>query len=130
MHFLELTWDRYQDECVIEGHQFVLDNTILFLHRILTWPHTPKSIKDPLPAFYALTPLDKSGSYVLEAKVRIAESNPTLIGRAERELVNLQTQMKGVIDMVAPERLALDTRAMQVRPRLGMAAQNPAQARG
>jgi mediator of RNA polymerase II transcription subunit 18 len=127
---LLLTLSRYHGESIVEGHQFILDNTILFLHRTLTWPHASKSINDPLPAFSALLPVDESGSYVLEAKVRISESNPTLIGKAERELINFQTQMRGVIDMVAPERLALDTRALQIRPRLGLAAQNAVQVRG
>ncbi|KIW05322.1 hypothetical protein, variant [Verruconis gallopava] len=119
------------NQTVVEGHRFILDNIILCLHRIMTLPTPIQSINDPLPAVSSLVPLDKSGSYVLEAKVRIAESNPSLISRAEQELAAFQTRMRGVIDLVVPERLALDTRALHVRPRLGTAAQgNSAQARG
>jgi len=101
---------KYVSEYVIEGHRFVLDNTILFLHRILSWNTPPSDIKTSLPAFSNLSPLDPSGAYLLEAKIRLSESNPVLIKIGEGELTGLQKHLKGVLDMRPPERLALDTR--------------------
>jgi mediator of RNA polymerase II transcription subunit 18 len=96
----------------VEGHRFVVNNTVLYLHRVLQWPSPPStaSINAPLPPFPELKPLDSSGAYVLEAKIRLSGSNPSLIKLGEDELIGFRTRMKGVIDMKSPERLALDTR--------------------
>jgi hypothetical protein len=62
--------------------------------------------------------LDSSGTLILEAKIRIATPEPGIIGRAEKELLDFKKRISGVVELEAPERLALDTRCLTSRPRL------------
>jgi len=97
---------------MVEGHRFVLNNIVLFLHRILHWqkPVDPPSINTPVRSSENLKPLDPSGGYILEAKIRLSDSNPVLLKIGEEQLLGLRTRLIGVVDMKVPERLALDTR--------------------
>jgi mediator of RNA polymerase II transcription subunit 18 len=118
-----LTIYRRQQETILQGHRFILSNMILTLHKVLTNPRpttSNSSINDPIPALSSLTPLDPSSGYILEAKVRVSETSPNLTDAAEKELVAFADRMKGVIEMVVPERLSLDTRYLAQRPRVGV----------
>lgn len=99
---------------MVEGHRFVLNNTVIFLHRILRWqkPINPPSINTPVSVGSSdnLKPLDPSGAYLVEAKIRLADSNPALIKTGEDQLMGLRSRLTGVVEMKVPERLALDTR--------------------
>jgi mediator of RNA polymerase II transcription subunit 18, fungi type len=91
----------------------VLNNIIIFLHRVLQREKQvdPPSINTPVSTASAdLKPLDHTGGYILEAKIRLSESSPALIKTGEDQLTGLRNRLKGVIEMKAPERLALDTR--------------------
>jgi mediator of RNA polymerase II transcription subunit 18, fungi type len=90
----------------------VLNNTVIFLHRILRWqkPIHPPSINTKVRSSEHLKPLDPSGGYMVEAKVRLSDSNPTLLKIGEDQLLGLRSRLIGVVDMKMPERLALDTR--------------------
>jgi mediator of RNA polymerase II transcription subunit 18 len=64
-----------------------------------------------LPSLDALKPLDPSGSYILEAKIRVQDLNNAAVSEAGvKELNGFREQMKGCVELHAPERLALDTR--------------------
>lgn len=98
---------------MVEGDRFVLNNIVIFLHRILQWqtPIAPPSINTPVSfGSTNLKPLDPSGGYVLEAKIRVSQSDPALIKIGEDQLLSLKTRLNGVVEMKVPERLALDTR--------------------
>lgn len=119
-----LTPRRFVSEYYIEGHRFVHENVAIFLHRVLHEPGvrsletTPKST---LPGFDALQPLDPSGAYILEAKIRVQDVNNTAVSDAGVEELNrFKTQMKGCVELAAPERLLLDTR-VKWKPNAGPA---------
>lgn len=109
-----LTTHRFISEYYVEGHRFVHENIVIFLHRILHEPGVRSletSPKPVLPSFSALQPLDPSGAYILEAKIRVQDLNNTVVSDAGVEELNrFKTQMKGCVELVAPERLLLDTR--------------------
>jgi mediator of RNA polymerase II transcription subunit 18 len=110
---------RYVQELISSGHQFILSSTILHLHHHLRYPvPQPPSLSSPLPPSSAMVPLDPSGTYILEAKIRITDATPALLARAEKELLQFKERMQGVLEMNVPERLALDTRALRNRPQL------------
>jgi mediator of RNA polymerase II transcription subunit 18, fungi type len=90
-----------------------LNNTILFLYRILLYPtaNSDSSLRTSLPSFGELKPLDPSGAYILEAKLRLSDgSNASLVSVGQQELERFQHRMKGVVELKVPDRLALDTR--------------------
>ena len=87
---------RFVSEYYIEGHQFVHENVVVFLHRILHEPGVRSletTPKEHLPPFSHLHPLDPSGAYILEAKIRVQDlNNPTLVDLGVEELKAFQTQ--------------------------------------
>ena len=106
----------------MEGNRFVLNNVVVFLHRVLHEPGvrsletTPKV--DP-PAFAALKPFDPSGAYILEAKVRVQDlNNQAVVEEGVNELKAFQKQMKGCVELDIPDRLSLDTRVKYRPPHL------------
>ncbi|KAF2002644.1 hypothetical protein P154DRAFT_488080 [Amniculicola lignicola CBS 123094] len=106
--------NKFVSEYYVEGHRFVLGSVILFLHRVLQEPGvrvietTPKSA---LPAFAALEPLDPSGQYLLEAKIRVSDLNtPAVVEGGIEELKKFKQSMVGCVELFVPDRLQLDTR--------------------
>ena len=66
---------------------------------------------ESLPPLSTLKPLDPSGSYILQASIRIADgTKPDTMTVGINELKAFKDTMRGVVDMVVGERLALDTR--------------------
>ena len=94
---------------------FVLDDTVLFLHRVLNLPESQQpASKTPvhsLPPFGNLSLLDPSGSYVLQACVTVQDSgNPDLLKAASQRLLALKEQLKSIVKLEPADRLSLDTR--------------------
>jgi mediator of RNA polymerase II transcription subunit 18 len=122
-------------EYYIEGHRFVHSNVIILLHRILHEPGVRNLQTEPKvnpPAFDALQLLDQSGTYILEAKVRVQDfKDASVLESAVDELKRFQTQMRGCVELVLPDRLTMDTR-VKYRPPPGAVtkAQVQAQAQG
>ncbi|KNG52298.1 rna polymerase ii mediator complex subunit [Stemphylium lycopersici] len=117
-------------EYYVEGYRFVHGNVVIFLHRILHEPgvrNIQKAPKTTLPTFTGLKLLDPSGAYVLDATVQIEDfNNAAVLEAGVNELKRFQTQMKGCVNLVLPDRLAQDSRvkykpppppATQARPR-------------
>ncbi|KAL6707963.1 hypothetical protein ACN47E_003637 [Coniothyrium glycines] len=106
--------NRFVTEYFVEGHRYVHGNVIIFLHRILHEPgvrNVEEAPKINLPSFAGLDLLDQSGAYILEAKVRVQEyHNASVLETGVNELKKFQTQMKGCVELVLPDRLGLDTR--------------------
>ncbi|PVH94623.1 hypothetical protein DM02DRAFT_183646 [Periconia macrospinosa] len=111
---------QFVSEYYIEGHRFVHGNVVIFLHRILHEPGVRSLETAPKthpPPFAALQPLDPSGAYILEAKVRVHDFNQTtVLDNAVREIAAFQDQMKGCVELALPDRLALDPRVKWKSP--------------
>ncbi|KAF2656771.1 hypothetical protein K491DRAFT_777657 [Lophiostoma macrostomum CBS 122681] len=122
--------NQFVSEYYIEGHLFVHENINIYLHRVLHEPGVRSLETEPkqqLPGFDALQPLDPSGAYMLEAKVRVQDINNTAVTEAAaEELRRFKTQMKGCVTMNIPDRLAMDTR-IRYRPQVAQPPRKPAQ---
>ncbi|KAK2763910.1 Mediator of RNA polymerase II transcription subunit 18 [Arachnomyces sp. PD_36] len=107
----------YISEYIIEGNTFILDDIVIFLHRVLNFPATdgqedPKTPRQHLPPLEELQPLDPSGSYVLQTAITVQDSgNPDLLRAASQHLLELKERLKAVVKLEPADRLALDTRA-------------------
>lgn len=106
----------YISEYIIEGNTFILDDIVIFLHRVLNFPaDAQEDLKAPrrhLPPLKELQPLDPSGGYVLQAAITVQESNnPDLLRAASQHLLALKERLKAVVKLEPADRLALDTRA-------------------
>ncbi|KAI2039723.1 Mediator of RNA polymerase II transcription subunit 18 [Ophidiomyces ophidiicola] len=104
----------YVSEHVLEGSLFVLDDTVLLLHRILTFPPDDSAKRAParrLPGLQTLLPLDKSGGFVLQASIIVQDSvNRDMMDTASQRLLRLKEQLKSAVKLEPADRLALDTK--------------------
>ena len=91
---------------------FVHHDTVLRLTRLLCFPPSSQvAIDQPLLPLDDLVLLDASGAWTLEASVRIDDrSKPALVRAATDQLLGLQRDLKGAVDLRVPERLSMDTR--------------------
>lgn len=110
---MALILDSFVVEFIVEGHHVVHKNILVSLFRIVkSNDQTQAAPSTTLPSLESLVPLDSSGTFVLEARVRIDDrTKPTLVTAASDELNAFRDLMRGSVDMKAPERLSLDTRA-------------------
>jgi len=116
--YLDLERYGFLAEFVLEGHRLICRDIILSLYRVLKLPPQAEGQSNrpttTLPALEQLGLLDASGAFVLEACVRVEDrTKPSLVQTASEELNWLRKEMKGVVDLRAAERLALDTRVKQ-----------------
>ena len=104
----------YISEYVVEGNMFILDDAVLFLHRVLNY--SPGFLKDPskptdsLPPLEQLVPLDPSGIYILQASITVQDVNPDMLKAAAHRLTRVKDHLKSVAKLEPGDRLALDTR--------------------
>lgn len=105
-------------EYCVQTQRVVSRDILLSLQRILCFvPGVPdqSSPQQSLPPLSSLTLLDPSGAFLLEAKVQVDDrTKQTLVQRAFDQLNWLKSELKGVVELRAPERLALDTRVKGV----------------
>ncbi|OAX81900.1 hypothetical protein ACJ72_03754 [Emergomyces africanus] len=114
----------YISEYVVEGHTFILDDTVLFLHRVLTFPPSnddgsgggstgaiTKAPAEYLPPLDKMVLLDTSGAYVLQASITVQDSgNPDTLKANSQRLLGLKEHLKSVVKLEPADRLSLDTR--------------------
>lgn len=104
----------YASEYIVEGHSFVRDDTVLFLHRVMNFPanqHPSTVPAQQLPPLDHLKPLDPSGGFVLQVSITVQDSgNPDLLKAASQRLLGLKEQLKSTVKLEPADRLALDTR--------------------
>ncbi|KAJ5678664.1 Mediator of RNA polymerase II transcription subunit 18 [Penicillium macrosclerotiorum] len=102
-------------EYVVEGHVFIHNDIVLFLHRVLHYPTGEQEPRDPrrqLPSFQSMAPLEKSGSYVLQASITVQDgTNQETMKKASQHLFGLREQLKSSVRLEEADRLSLDTRA-------------------
>lgn len=94
---------------------FILNDIVIFLHRVLNYPSEspdPHAPRRQLPAFDQMTPLDKSGSYVLQAAIAVQDGgNQETMRTASQHLFGLREQLRSAVRLEHADRLSLDTRA-------------------
>ncbi|KAJ5217607.1 mediator of RNA polymerase II transcription subunit 18 [Penicillium citrinum] len=102
-------------EYLVEGDMFVHNDIVIYLHRVLHYPNSPGEEREPrhqLPAFQQMSPLEKSGSYVLQASITVQDgSNQETMKTASQHLFGLREQLKSAVRLEMADRLSLDTRA-------------------
>jgi hypothetical protein len=99
---------------VVEGHEFVLDNVVVYLHRIRKFAEVPLPTVDrPLPPLEQMPLLDESGAWILRMTLTIlnGDKSPKLIEQAMNEIDLAKKRLGGVVDLVIPDRLSMDTKA-------------------
>lgn len=61
--------------------------------------------------------LDNSGTYILEAKVRVQDfKDASVLESGVNELKAFQTSMRGCVELSLPDRIAMDTRVKYKLP--------------
>lgn len=72
-------------------------------------PHDPTETLPPVPS--KLKPVDASGTWVIEVAIRVENgADSALNEKAIKELMSFQVRLVGALDLIAPDRLSLDTR--------------------
>jgi mediator of RNA polymerase II transcription subunit 18 len=117
----QLKFSSYVSEYYLEGHRYVHNNIVILIHRILQEPCVGPIQNAPrpsLPPFDSIYPLDPSGSYILQASIRVNDQGgPALIDAGVEELKAFKNLLKGCVELDAPDRLLLDTRVKyQAKP--------------
>ncbi|KAJ5298595.1 male sterility protein-domain-containing protein [Penicillium atrosanguineum] len=102
-------------EYVVEGDVFIQNDIVIYLHRVLHYPSGEQEHREPrrhLPVLKEMTPLEKSGSYVLQASINVLDgSNQETMKSASQRLFGLREQLKSAVRLEQADRLSLDTRA-------------------
>lgn len=102
-------------EYVVEGDIFVYDDIVLFLHRVLQYPSSQEEHSQPrrqLPSLEQMAPLDKSGSYVLQAAITVQDGgNQEAMETASQHLLGLRERLRTAVRLEPADRLSLDSRA-------------------
>ncbi|KAI5837574.1 mediator complex, subunit Med18 [Morchella snyderi] len=119
--FMESLGYTFQAAYFTKSERLVHNNVIIKLTQILIPPNPPaqdntvtpsadEMLGNPFPVS-ALTPLDPAKSWILKASVRV-QSNQDVenLNVGANELKGFKELMKGMCDLEAAERLALDTR--------------------
>ena len=107
---------RFVTEYIVEGDVFIYNDIVLFLHRILVYPQQQRQEYDSprrqLPPFEQMTPLEKSGSYILQASMRVQDgNNQEAMKVASQQLLALRGQLRSAVRLEPADRLSLDSRA-------------------
>ncbi|KKK15014.1 hypothetical protein P175DRAFT_0441405 [Aspergillus ochraceoroseus IBT 24754] len=102
-------------EYLVEGDVFIHNDIVIFLHRVLQYPihgQEPHGPRQQLPSFREMSPLERTGSYVLQAAITVQDgSNQELMKTASQHLFGLREQLKSAVRLEQADRLSLDTRA-------------------
>jgi mediator of RNA polymerase II transcription subunit 18 len=102
-------------EYLVEGDVFIHNDIVIFLHRVLHYPTGEKEPREPrrsLPSLDKMAPLEKTGSYVLQASITVQDgSNQETMKTASQHLLGLREQLKSAVRLEPADRLSLDTRA-------------------
>ncbi|QSS51415.1 RNA polymerase II mediator complex subunit Srb5 [Histoplasma capsulatum var. duboisii H88] len=112
---------NYVSEYVVEGYRFILDDIVLFLHRVLVFPPghesgsgggtTTLAPTEYLPPLDQMLLLDTSGAYVLQASITVQDSgNPDMLKANSQRLLGLKEHLKSVVKLEPKDRLSLGTR--------------------
>ncbi|KAL5337000.1 mediator complex, subunit Med18 [Aspergillus crustosus] len=106
---------RFVSEHVVEGDIFIHNDIAIYLHRVLQYPlygQEPREPRRQLPSFRGMSPLERTGGYILQAAITVQDgSNQDLMRTASQHLFGLREQLKSAVRLEQADRLALDTRA-------------------
>ncbi|KAH2345856.1 Mediator of RNA polymerase II transcription subunit 18 [Aspergillus fumigatus] len=103
---------NFVTEYAVEGDIFIHNDIVIFLHRVLHYPTESQEPRRQLPALNEMTPLDRSGGYVLQAAITVQDgSNQETMKIASQHLFGLREQLISAVRLEQADRLSLDTRA-------------------
>ena len=108
-----LTTCSFVTEYVVQGDAFIHNDIVIFLHRVLCYPsgNEPREPRRQLPALQDMVPLEKTGSYVLQAGITVQDGgNQETMKAASQHLFGLREQLRSAIRLEQADRLSLDTR--------------------
>ncbi|KXT06977.1 hypothetical protein AC578_7162 [Pseudocercospora eumusae] len=106
---------KFRRQFLTEANRFVHNNVVTRLYRMRQSPESADPIASPAPSPKGQKLVDPSGSWIIEASIRVEDgNNSTLTDRAKQELLAFKETMDGALDLIAPDRLALDTRVKNV----------------
>ncbi|KAF7193535.1 Mediator of RNA polymerase II transcription subunit 18 [Pseudocercospora fuligena] len=121
---------KFRRQFLTEANRFVHNNVVTRLYRMRQAPESagkrpqeytmhsadlsdPISSPAPFPKDQKL--IDPSGSWIIEVSIRVEDgNNSTLTDKAKQELLAFKETMDGALDLIAPDRLALDSRVKNV----------------
>ncbi|KAI5359957.1 Putative mediator complex, subunit Med18 [Septoria linicola] len=108
---------QFKRQYVQTGNRFVRDNVIVKILRY--YSHHGQMPQDPIDAAPVVASklklVDGSGTWLIEVTIRVEDGADTdLNDKAIKELMSFQSSVTGALDLIAPDRLALDTRVKHV----------------
>jgi mediator of RNA polymerase II transcription subunit 18, fungi type len=109
-----LTFLRYVNQYVVEGHEFVSDNVILFLHRMRRFPDPSDltMLDIALPPLNDMPFVDPSRSWLLQVSLALIDgASPRIVAQGLSEIETVRTRLRGIVDLSIPDRLSMDTRS-------------------
>ncbi|OJJ47469.1 hypothetical protein ASPZODRAFT_165620, partial [Penicilliopsis zonata CBS 506.65] len=113
MHLMTAWGYSFVTEYLVEGDTFILNDIVIFLHRVLHYPEG-QEFREPrqhLPPLKDMRPLERTGSYVLQAVITVQDgSNQETMKTASQHLFGLREQLKSAVRLEQADRLSLDTR--------------------
>ncbi|EME38539.1 hypothetical protein DOTSEDRAFT_29570 [Dothistroma septosporum NZE10] len=123
-------WYQFRRHYANSGDRFIFGNVIIRIYRMVV--PMEEGVNEglieatPLP-IEGMKLVDASGSLIVESLVRVAtpdktnniedqarKDKPSVTDSAKEELMKFRARMDGAVDLYAPDRLALDTRARNV----------------
>ena len=114
---MDSIYSRHVSTYTISGHRFTHHSVSILLYRITLPPPPPTTVTEDdsaasaEPAAPQARLLDPSGTYILQASVRVQDgSKVETMSKGVNELLNLKETLKGVVELEIGDRLALDTR--------------------
>lgn len=108
-----LTSCSFVTEYVVQGDAFIHNDIVIFLHRALCYPSGNEATEPrrQLPPLQDMVPLEKTGSYVLQAGITVQDGgNQETMKAASQHLFGLREQLRSAIRLEQADRLSLDTR--------------------
>lgn len=112
-HRLPTNQPSFVNEYVVEGDTLIHNDIVIFLHRVLCYPgNQPTEPRRQLPALQDMVPLEKNGSYILQASITVQDGgNQETMKTASQHLFGLREQLRSAVRLEQADRLSLDTRA-------------------
>ncbi|SMR64051.1 unnamed protein product [Zymoseptoria tritici ST99CH_3D1] len=109
----------YKYQYILLGHRFVHGNIVIRVYRLYYASSASEgnasgeeAVEASPPQRQDLKPVDESGSWIVDATVRVEEgAGAEVLERGKRELERFRQGMEGCVDLKAGDRLSLDVRA-------------------
>ncbi|EME84001.1 uncharacterized protein MYCFIDRAFT_195181 [Pseudocercospora fijiensis CIRAD86] len=121
---------QFRRQFITEANRFVHNNVVTRLYRMRQAPDSQgkssqvfrmhgADLSDPISSTVLFPKdqklIDPSGSWIIETSIRVEDgNNSNLTDKAKQELLAFKETMDGALDLIAPDRLALDSRVKNI----------------